>query len=227
DAGGPTASTISSRDTTMSQETVPIRVMIVDDHELVREGLAELLARQSEVEVVATAAGGEEALEMFVERKPDVTLVDLRMTPMDGIDTIGALRRLDPDARVILLTTYETDEDIYQGLRAGAASYLLKGVGLADLIETIRAVHNGERRIPAPIAAKLAEHMSTPELTARQLDTLRLLVAGMSNREIGQVLHVTEGTVKAHVKAILAKFGARDRAHAAAIALKRGLVRAN
>lgn len=211
----------------MSQETVPIRVMIVDDHELVREGLAELLARQSEVEVVATAAGGEEALEMFVERKPDVTLVDLRMTPMDGIDTIGALRRLDPDARVILLTTYETDEDIYQGLRAGAASYLLKGVGLADLIETIRAVHNGERRIPAPIAAKLAEHMSTPELTARQLDTLRLLVAGMSNREIGQVLHVTEGTVKAHVKAILAKFGARDRAHAAAIALKRGLVRAN
>lgn len=211
----------------MSQDTVPIRVMIVDDHELVREGLAELLARQAEVEVVGTAAGGEEALRMFADRNPDVTLIDLRMTPMDGIETIGALRRLNPEARVILLTTYETDEDIYQGLRAGAASYLLKGVGLSDLIETIRAVHNGERRIPAPIAAKLAEHMSTPELTARQLDTLRLLVAGMSNREIGQVLHVTEGTVKAHVKAILAKFGARDRAHAAAIALKRGLVRAN
>lgn len=225
--GGTTGPMRASHERPTEDHGAPIRVMIVDDHELVREGLAELLGRQPGVEVVGTAPGGEQALAMFADRNPDVTLVDLRMTPMDGIETIGALRAMNPDARVILLTTYETDEDIYQGLRAGAASYLLKGVGLHDLVETIRAVHAGEKRIPAPIAAKLAEHMSTPELTARQLDTLRLLVAGMSNREIGQVLNVTEGTVKAHVKAILAKFGARDRAHAAAIALKRGLVRSN
>jgi len=146
---------------------------------------------------------------------------------MDGIETIGALRELDPTARIILLTTYDTEEDIYRGLKAGAASYLLKEVPLEELVETILAVRNGEKRIPTAIAAKLAEHMAKPTLTPRQLDTLRLVVAGHSNLEIAQQLNITEGTVKAHVKAILSKFGARDRAHAAAIALKRGIVHAN
>ena len=203
------------------------RVLIVDDHELVRQGLAELLSRHPRIDVVGSAGGGMQALELYTERQPDVTLVDLRMSPMDGVETITALRELDPSARTILLTTYDTEEDIYRGLKAGAASYLLKEVGLNDLVDTILAVHAGEKRIPARIAAKLAEHMAKPALTPRQLDTLRLVVAGRSNQEIAERLNITEGTVKAHVKAILSKFGARDRAHAAAIALKRGIVRAN
>lgn len=210
----------------MTEPAPPIRVLIVDDHELVREGLAELLSRHPRITVAGKADTGQRAVELFGEIRPDVTLVDLRMTPMDGIDTIRALCERDPKARIILLTTYDTDEDIYRGLKAGAASYLLKNVGLNELVGTIEAVYAGERRIPAHIAAKLAEHMAQPELTPRQLDTLRLVVAGLSNQEIAGRLFITEGTVKAHVKAILAKFGARDRAQAAAIGLKRGIVRA-
>jgi two-component system NarL family response regulator len=202
-----------------------IRVMIVDDHELIRSGLAELLGREPNVTVVGCAASGEEALTMFSEHTPDVTLVDMRMTPMDGVEVITRVREIDPAARLIMLTNYDTDEDVYRGLRAGAASYLRKDVGLEELVSTVRAVHGGEKRIPPTIAAKLAEHMATPELTPRQLDTLKLIVEGLSNQAIATKLHVTEGTVKAHVKAILAKFGARDRAHAASIALRRGIVR--
>jgi two-component system NarL family response regulator len=210
----------------MTDPTAPIRILIVDDHELVREGLAELLGRHPRIAVVGKADTGMRAAELFAETQPDVALVDLRMTPMDGIETIQRLCAMDPRARIILLTTYDTDEDIYRGLKAGAASYLLKDVGLSELVRTIEAVYAGERRIPSHIASKLAEHMAQPELTPRQLDTLRLVVAGLSNQEIAQRLFITEGTVKAHVKAILAKFGARDRAQAAAIALKRGIVRA-
>jgi two-component system NarL family response regulator len=199
--------------------------LIVDDHELVRDGLAEMLGRLDDFEIVGTAPGGPDALELYREQRPDVVIVDLRMTPMDGIQTITALRQIAPAARAILLTTSEADEDIYQGLKAGAASYLPKSVPLADLLDTIRAVHAGERRIPEAIAAKLAAHVAAPELTARQLDTLRLVVKGLSNREIAGELNVTEGTVKAHVKAILSKVGARDRTQAASIAIRRGLVR--
>jgi two-component system NarL family response regulator len=208
------------------EHTGPIRVLIVDDHELVREGLAEMLSRAEGFEIVGTADGGARAVELFEQTRPDISIVDLRMAPMDGVQTIAALRRIDPDANAIILTTYDTDEEIYQSLKAGAASYLSKSVGFGDLVETLRAVHAGERRIPEAIAAKLAEHMATPTLTPRQLDTLRLVVEGHSNREIAGKLNVTEGTVKAHVKAILAKLGARDRAQAASIALRRGLVRA-
>lgn len=203
----------------------PIRVMIVDDHELIRNGLAELLGREPNVTVVGCAASGEEALAMYNEQTPDVTLVDMRMTPMDGVEVIARVREIDSSARLIMLTNYDTDEDVYRGLRAGASSYLRKDVGLDELVSTVRAVHGGEKRIPPAIAAKLAEHMATPELTPRQLDTLKLIVEGLSNQAIATKLHVTEGTVKAHVKAILAKFGARDRAHAASIALRRGIVR--
>ncbi len=203
-----------------------IRVLIVDDHELVREGLAELLGRDPNVEVVGKAETGEQALQLYRETRPDVALVDLRMTPTDGVTVITRLREEYGDARIIMLSSYDTDEDIYRGLKAGAQSYLLKDVGLGELVQTIRAVHNGEKRIPPAIAAKLAEHMSNPQLTPRQVDTLRLIVAGLSNQEIASRLNITEGTVKAHVKAILAKFGARDRAQAASVALKRGIVRA-
>ena len=212
---------------TATMPATQTRVLIVDDHELVREGLAELLSRHPKIEVVGKADGGTQALQLYQVQRPDVTLVDLRMSPMHGIETIGALRGLDANARIILLTTYDTEEDIYRGLKAGAASYLLKEVGIDELVDTITAVAAGENRIPARIAAKLAEHMAKPALTPRQLDTLRLVVAGRSNQEIAEELHITEGTVKAHVKAILSKFGARDRAHAAAIALKRGIVRAS
>lgn len=203
-----------------------VRVLIVDDHELVREGLAELLGRDPNVEVVGKADSGEQALQLYRETRPDVALVDLRMTPIDGVTVITKLREEYPDARIIMLSSYDTDEDIYRGLKAGAQSYLLKDVGLSELVQTIRAVHHGEKRIPPAIAAKLAEHMSNPQLTPRQVDTLRLIVAGLSNQEIASRLNITEGTVKAHVKAILAKFGARDRAQAASVALKRGIVRA-
>ena len=202
----------------------PLRVLIVDDHELVREGLAEVLGRFPDVDVVARASSGPEGLSAYREHQPDVALVDLRMGAMDGVETITALRAEFPEARVILLTAWETDEDIYRGLKAGAASYLLKDVGANELVETIRAVCRGEKRIPAPVAARLAGHMATERLTPRQLDTLRLIVAGKSNLEIAHGLHITEGTVKAHVKAILAKLGARDRTQAATIALRRGLV---
>ncbi|MEO7966736.1 MAG: response regulator transcription factor, partial [Gemmatimonadaceae bacterium] len=168
-----------------------------------------------------------EALRLFREHRPDVTLVDLRMLPTDGVTVIGWLREENPEARIVMLTSYDTDEDIYRGLKAGASSYLLKQVGLGELVQTIRAVHAGERRIPPAIAAKLAEHMANPQLTPRQVDTLRLIVDGLSNQEIANRLNITEGTVKAHVKAILAKFGARDRAQAASVALKRGIVRAS
>jgi two-component system, NarL family, response regulator len=211
----------------MTAPSSPIRVLILDDHELVREGLAELLGREPSMEVVGKAETGEEALRMFREQRPDVTLVDLRMVPTDGVTVIGWLREENPEARIIMLTSYDTDEDIYRGLKAGASSYLLKQVGLGELVQTIRAVHAGERRIPPAIAAKLAEHMANPQLTPRQVDTLRLIVDGLSNQEIANRLNITEGTVKAHVKAILAKFGARDRAQAASVALKRGIVRAS
>lgn len=203
----------------------PVRVLIIDDHELVREGLAELLGRDARVEIVGKAETGDEGIRIFLDQRPDVTLVDLRMAPTDGVTVITRLRSEHPDARIIMLTSYDTDEDIYRGLKAGAASYLLKDVALEELVQTISAVHRGEKRIPPAIAAKLAEHMSNPQLTPRQVDTLRLIVAGLSNQEIAARLNITEGTVKAHVKAILAKFGARDRAQAASVALKRGIVR--
>lgn len=201
-----------------------LSVLIVDDHELVREGLAEILGRFPDIRVVSRASSGPEGLLAFRQFRPDVALVDLRMGAMDGVETITAVRAEFPDARVILLTAWDTDEDIYRGLKAGAASYLMKDVGATELVETIRAVGRGEKRIPAPVAAKLAGHMATERLTPRQLDTLRLIVAGRSNLEIAQQLGITEGTVKAHVKAILAKLNARDRTQAATIALKRGLV---
>ncbi len=205
--------------------TVPIRVLLVDDHSILREGIAAVLDTHAEFIVVGQAGDGARAVALYAELKPDVAVVDLRMRPMDGVQITQAMRDINPNARVILLTTYDTDDEIFRGLRAGASSYLLKDVTSAQLLETIRAVHEGRKSISPEIAAKLAEHMSSDALTARQLEVLHCLAEGKSNIEIAGALFISEGTVKAHVKAILHKLEARDRTQAITIAMRRGLVR--
>ncbi|MGQ0767042.1 MAG: response regulator [Gemmatimonadota bacterium] len=206
--------------------TEPIRVLLVDDHTIMREGLTALLAQSPEVAVVATAGDGKAALALFEEHRPDVCVIDLRMQPMDGVETTERIRQMEPSAKVIILTTYDTDEEIFRGLRAGASSYLLKDVDTSRLVDTIGAVHAGKKAIPPEIAAKLADRVSADALTPRQLEVLHSLAEGKSNLEIAGKLFISEGTVKAHVKAILQKLNARDRTQAITIAMKRGLVRA-
>ncbi len=202
-----------------------IRILLVDDHGIMREGLAAVLNQQDDLEVVGQAGTGQEALELFRELKPDVAIVDLRMAPMDGAEITAGMREINANAHVILLTTYDTDEEVFRGLRAGAASYLLKDVGSAHLIETIHEVHAGRKAISKDIASKLADHVAADALTNRQQEVLRCVAEGKSNLEIANTLYISEGTVKAHVKAILRKLEARDRTQAITIAIKRGLVR--
>ena len=202
----------------------PIRVLLVDDHTVMREGLASLLRESGVIDVIAQAGDGSTALRLFREHAPDVAIVDLRMSPMDGVEVTRAMRGENANARVILLATYDTDEEVFRGLRAGAASYLLKDVDLSKLVETIRIVHSGRKAISPEIAAKLAEHVASDVLTHRQLEVLKCLAQGKSNIEIAKALFISEGTVKAHVKAVLQKLGARDRTQAITIAIKRGLV---
>ena len=201
-----------------------IRVMLVDDHQLVLDGLAALLSLSDEISVVGTAHDGLGALELFERHSPDVSVVDLRMRPMDGVELTTRIRSRVPDARIILLTTYDTDEEIFRGFRAGIATYLLKDIDSAHLIDVIRAVHAGQRMIEPSIALKLAEHIAADGLTPRQQEVLRLVADGKSNQEIADAIFVSEGTVKAHMRVILRKLGARDRAQAISVALKRGLV---
>jgi len=201
-----------------------IRVLLVDDHAIMREGLAAVLTSYG-IDVVGEAGDGATALQMFEELAPDVCVVDLRMTPMDGAEVTMQMRQRNHEARVILLTTYDTDEEVFRGLRAGASSYLLKDVGSEELVSTIRAVRAGRKVIAPAIAAKLAEHVASDVLTPRQTEVLRCLSEGKSNLEVAQTLFISEGTVKAHVKAILAKLDARDRTQALMIAFKRGLLR--
>lgn len=202
-----------------------IRILVADDHPVVREGLVASLNRVEDMSVVAEAGTGAEAVDLFSKSLPDVSLVDLRMPVMDGVDAIMAMRERDANARIIILTTYEGDEDVYRGLRAGARAYLLKDTGLDELIECIRIVHGGKIYIPPSIGAKLADRMKVPELSARELEVLSLMAGGKSNKEIGATLFVSEGTVKGHVNHILAKLGANGRTEATRIAIKRGLIR--
>lgn len=208
----------------MSQER-PIRILIADDHPVVRHGLAAMIARQPGMAVVGEATDGREVVDLFRRHRPDVTLMDLRMPQLDGVQAIAAIRGQFPAARILVLTVYDSDEDIYRGLRAGAMAYLLKDVPAEELLEAIRAVHGGLKRIPPAVAAKLAERMNSPELTARQMEVLRLVVAGLANKQIGAALNIGEGTVRAHVNNILSKMGVNDRTQAATSAIKRGLVR--
>ncbi len=200
------------------------RVLLVDDHAIMREGLAAVLTSYG-IDVVGEAGDGATALQLYESLTPDVCVVDLRMTPMDGAELTEQIRARNHEARVILLTTYDTDEEVFRGLRAGASSYLLKDVGSAELVSTIRAVHEGRKVIAPAIAAKLAEHVASNVLTPRQTEVLRCLSEGKSNLEVAQALNISEGTVKAHVKAILAKLDARDRTQALMIAFRRGLLR--
>lgn len=206
----------------MSEKT--IRVLLVDDHPVVREGMAALLNRRADMDVVAEAENGRIAQTLYQQHQPDIVLMDLRMPEMGGVDAISAIRDDDPNAKIIVLTTYDGDEDIFRGLQAGAKAYLLKDTPRDDLLDTIRAVNAGQRRIPPDIAAKLAERMMGPSLTEREMDVLKLIVAGQSNREIGQELSITEGTVKAHVNNLLGKLNVNDRTQAVTEALRRGIV---
>jgi DNA-binding NarL/FixJ family response regulator len=201
----------------------PIRVLIADDHPVVRAGLALMLKYEVDMEPIAQAANGREAAEMYAELRPDVVLMDLRMPEMDGVEAIEAIRSRHPQARIILLTTYETDEGIFRALRAGARAYLVKDAPCEEILDTVRAVHAGERRITATVGVKLAERAEYPELTERELDVLRALVKGKTNADISAELFIAEGTVKFHVNHILAKLDVADRTHAVIVALRRGL----
>lgn len=201
-----------------------IRILICDDHPVVREGLAAILDRREDMSVVGQASNGTEAIAQFHELRPDVTLMDLRMPQMDGITTITRLRQDAPEARIIILTTFDDQEDVYRGLQAGAKAYLLKDSPREELLETIRAVHNGQTRIPPAVAIKLAQRISQTALTAREIDVLREMVSGKSNQEIANGLFIAEGTVKAHVNSILDKMNVSDRTQAVTSGLRRGLV---
>lgn len=201
-----------------------IRVLVVEDHHVVRQGLVALLSATSEVEVVGQASDGLEAIEQYRALHPDVTLMDLQLPRLGGVDSITRIRQEFPAARFVVLTTFDGDEDIYRALQAGAKAYLLKGMTLDELVETIEAVHGGKARIPAAIAEKLASRVGSQELTARELRVLERIVAGRANKEIATDLNISETTVKSHVNSLLGKMGVADRTHAATTALQRGLV---
>jgi len=201
-----------------------IRVLSVDDHAVLREGIAALVGNQGDMELVAEACDGREAVELFRTHRPDVTLMDLQMPEMGGIDAISAIRGEFPEARIIVLTTYTGDIQVMRAMKAGARAYLLKGLLRKELTDTIRAVHAGQRRMAPEIAAEIAEHATDDALTAREIDVLRLIAAGNANKEIAAQLSITEETVKGYVKNIFAKLGAKDRTHAVTIGLKRGVI---
>jgi two-component system NarL family response regulator len=201
-----------------------IRVLIVEDHHVVREGLVALLKVAGGLEVVGEAADGVQAIAQFRMCKPDITLIDLRLPRLSGVDVIERIRMETPQARFIVLTTYDGDEDIYRALKAGARAYLLKGMTSEDLIDTIHAVHAGKSHIPPAIAERLAERMGAQDLTPREFEVLEQIVGGNSNKEIASVLGVSEATVKTHINSLLGKLGVTDRTQAATAAIQRGMV---
>jgi len=204
--------------------TCAIRILTVDDHQLLREGIAAVLEGQPDMVLVGQASNGREAIEGFRQHRPDVTLMDLRMPDMGGIEAITAIRAEFPNARVIVLTTYAGDVQAAEALKAGASGYLLKNLVRKELLETIRAVYAGKRRVPPEIATEIAEHIADDALTVREIDVLRRVAAGKSNKVIAAELDISEGTVKTHMKSILPKLDASDRTHAVMIALKRGIL---
>jgi len=209
---------------TATQHSGVIRILTVDDHQLLREGIAAVLDGLEDMSLVGQARNGQEAIESFRRLRPDVTLMDLRMPDMSGIEAISAIRAEFPNARIIVLTTYAGDANAAAALKAGAAGYLLKNLVRKELLETIRAVHAGKRRVPAEIASEIAEHVGDDALTGREIEVLRRVAAGKSNKLIAAELDIAEGTVKTHMKSILPKLDASDRTHAVMIALKRGIL---
>ena len=199
-------------------------MLSVDDHPLLREGIAALVGNQTDMRLVAEASNGREAIELFRTHRPDITLMDLRMPEMSGIDAMISIRGEFPEARIIVLTTHAGDVQVSRALKAGARAYLLKGSLRKELLDTIRAVHAGQKRLSSEVAAEIAEHATDDALTPREIDVLRLVAAGNPNKEIAAQLSLTEETVKSHIRNILAKLGANDRTHAVAIGLKRGII---
>lgn len=201
-----------------------IRVMVIDDHQIVRQGLVALINTAPGLSVVAEGADGRQAVDLFRQHRPDITLMDLRLPLMSGAEATRAIRQEFPTAKIIVLTTFDGDEDIYRALQAGAQGYLLKGMSFEELLEAIRTVQAGMRRIPAAVAERLAERMAGQELTGRELQVLKLIVKGRSNKEIATELYISEATVKTHINSILSKLGVSDRTQAATTALQRGIV---
>lgn len=201
-----------------------IRILAVDDHPLLREGVAAVIEGQPDMQLVAEATSGVEAIQRFREHRPDVVLMDVRMPDMDGIAALTEIRAEFPEARVIVLTTYPGDVQALRAIKAGAMGYLLKGMLRLELVEAIRTVAAGGRRIPGEVAAALAEHMRGETLTTREIEVLRLVAAGCSNKRVSAELEVSEETVKAHMRSILGKLSANDRTHAVTIAIKRGFI---
>jgi two-component system NarL family response regulator len=201
-----------------------IRILIADDHTVVREGLVSLVKRKSDMVIVAEARNGREAVDLWKEHRPDVALLDLRMPELDGVGAIKEIRELDGNAHIVVLTTYDGDEDIYRAIKAGAKAYLLKDTARDALVDCVRKVHAGETYLPAPLAAKLAERVSGDALSRREVEVLQRMGAGKSNKEIGAELFISEGTVKSHVKSIFTKLDVVSRTEALATATRRGLI---
>jgi DNA-binding NarL/FixJ family response regulator len=208
----------------MQTSPSPIRVLLADDHPMLRDGVRGLVDDQTDMKLVGEASNGHEAVDQFRKLRPDVTLLDLQMPEMNGIDSMLAIRREFPDARIIVLTTYTGDVQILRALKAGAQAYLIKSVLRRELLDTIRAVHSGRKRIPPEVATQLAEHAADDPLTSREIQVLQLIASGKANKVVASDLSIAEETVKGHVKNILSKLGATDRTHAVTLALKRGII---
>ena len=208
----------------MSDRSAQVRILSVDDHALVRQGIAMLIGTQPDMTLVAEASNGREAIQQFRAHRPDITLMDLQMPEMNGLDAIIAIRGEFPDAKIIVLTTYKGDVQILRALKAGAQGYLLKNTFHKELIDTIRAVHAGKKALSSEASYEIAEHATDDALTPAEISVLRLIAAGNANKQIADQLKITEETVKSRVKSILSKLGANDRTHAAMIGLKRGII---
>ena len=204
---------------------MPISILVTEDHGIVRQGIVSILQLQDDFTVVAEAKDGLEAVDLHATYQPDITLMDLRMPNLEGVDAIAHIRAANPNAKIIILTTYDTDEDIYRGLQAGARGYILKDADFEDLVDAVRTVHQGKRYLPPNVALKLAERMDTEDLTDRERDVLNMMARGTSTAALAAALQISEGTIKFHINHIFQKLGVNDRTQAIIMALRRGLIR--